>query len=954
MNDKANTVDETIPLDRPFTPAFEVRAEQPNKTAPDVEAIDAGRYRPLRFHAAGGLGRIFVAEDTELNREVALKLIKDESLASSDNRHRFELEAEITGRLEHPGVVPVYGFGLGREGRPYYAMRFIRGEPLADAIDRFHSGREKREPGEQVLELQKLLRSFLVVCETAAFAHSRGVIHRDLKPANVMLGRYGETLVVDWGLAKPVVTQDEGVQADDEPIRPPAADELNQSRQGTTKGTPAYMSPEQALGKWNVVGPASDIYSLGAILYTLLTGRLPFEASTVMETIELVSAGQFPPPRQVAADVPPALEAICLKAMHLEPSRRYQTALELAADIEHWLADEPVSAWHEPMMVRLRRWAKRHRTLLTGAAATIVVATVATSLAAWLLREKNQQLQAANERSEFNFEQAHRAVHELLDQASGNPFLRKPGMHKAQESLLRTALKYYRDFVTARSDDPQLQEELADAHLAIAAIVHDIGSPQEALAEYQEARDVLKRLLSQQPGAVPLRSRLAKVDSRLAQLDNELGKVDANRANFAQAVSTYRELLDQQPADRSLHLEFAHACYLQGEDNNDPALLKQACQEIEATRVGEAPLSGPAKVLMARTCNQLALVESNGGRIEEASTSLQDAIHLLSQLVPATDGEPEIELLRGAIDLNGGRLAQKRDDLHAARLAFESARSRFEALSARAPDVSEYKLRLATARLELGKLLLLSHEGEEAKRELAAARSGLEKLVAAFTRVLDRFELARSCLDLGGALLQAGDVDKARQPIEQSFRSFQELIAIDPLKADYRRNLAAAWNQMASIEQRSGNTDACLNALDKARHELEAIVAAHPNRPEFRHALAKVYLNLGLAEESQDRWKNAWPWLELARQAYDDEVREHPEVREYAQDRDDFLSRQITLCVAHVQELGDSLEDDVERRTLLVAALDALGDLKRRSKLSAELEAIMPALQQELEALDKP
>jgi tRNA A-37 threonylcarbamoyl transferase component Bud32 len=166
---------------------------------------DGQRFRVLRPHARGGLGAVFVAVDTELNREVALKQILDHHADDPTSRQRFLIEAEITGGLEHPGIVPVYGLGTYDGGRPYYAMRLIRGDSLKEAIERFHGdAARKADPGRRSLELRKLLRRFTDVCDAIDYAHSRGVLHRDIKPGNIIVGKHGETLVVDWGLAKPL------------------------------------------------------------------------------------------------------------------------------------------------------------------------------------------------------------------------------------------------------------------------------------------------------------------------------------------------------------------------------------------------------------------------------------------------------------------------------------------------------------------------------------------------------------------------------------------------------------------------------------------------------------------------------------------------------------------------------------------------------------------------------
>jgi tRNA A-37 threonylcarbamoyl transferase component Bud32 len=288
------------------------------------------RFRVLRPHARGGLGEVFVAHDEELHREVALKEMQAPHADDPHSRSRFLLEAEITGGLEHPGIVPVYGLGTYPDGRPFYAMRFIKGDTLHDAIQRFHRAEgPRRDPGERGLALRGLLRRFVDVCNAVAYAHARGVLHRDLKPRNAILGSYGETLVVDWGLAKPTGRRVPEGEATEETFLPVSASDSAPTRLGSVLGTPGYMSPEQASGKVDELGPASDVYSLGATLYCLLTGRAPVEGKDVGQVLHQVQQGDFAPPRQVKREVPQALEAVCLKAMALRPEERYPSARAL-------------------------------------------------------------------------------------------------------------------------------------------------------------------------------------------------------------------------------------------------------------------------------------------------------------------------------------------------------------------------------------------------------------------------------------------------------------------------------------------------------------------------------------------------------------------------------------------------------------------------------------------------
>jgi tetratricopeptide (TPR) repeat protein/tRNA A-37 threonylcarbamoyl transferase component Bud32 len=407
---------EDVPATRPPASGQDEEEAPPTRPPSVGTPTSSGlRFRILRPHARGGLGEVFVARDEELHREVALKEIQGRHADHADSRTRFVREAEITGGLEHPGIVPVYGLGHYADGRPYYAMRFIRGDSLQQAIETFHRADVPgRDPGEQALGLRQLLGRFVDVCNAIAYAHSRGVLHRDLKPGNVMLGQYGETLVVDWGLAKAGGETGETATPAEGPLKPASGSGSAPTQMGTAVGTPQYMSPEQAAGRLDLLGPASDVYSLGATLYCLLTGKVPFDAADVGALLQRVQKGEFPPPRQLKRNVPAALEAVCLKAMALNQQDRYASTRALADDIEHWLADEPVIAWREPLAVRAGRWVRRHRVLAASTAAGLVVALVLVSGGAvWLEQRKEQerrerlaQQERAREQAEAGLAQA--------------------------------------------------------------------------------------------------------------------------------------------------------------------------------------------------------------------------------------------------------------------------------------------------------------------------------------------------------------------------------------------------------------------------------------------------------------------------------------------------------------------------------------------------------------------
>ena len=372
------------------------------------------RYRVLDLLARGGLGEVYRAHDEELDRIVAVKLMRQSCAENAVSRSRFLLEAGITSILEHPGIVPVHGYGHIGDGRPYYAMRLIDGEPFKQAILRFHrEAADGPHPRGRAPGLRQLLQRFIDVCDIIGYAHSRNILHRDLKPSNILLGPYGETLVVDWGLAKDIGPINRKPWCDGEPPGEPShpgespvegqptgqestaggvpdSDRTEHGTlTGTAVGTPQYMSPEQAAGDIDRVGTAADVYGLGATLYFLLTGSPPCDGPDIPSILARVRAGEIAPPRQARPWLPGPLEAICMKALELRPADRYDSPRSLAADIEHWLADEPVSTYRDPISVNVTRWGRRHRTFAVAFGVLLVSAVVGLALGTVLLGRAN-------------------------------------------------------------------------------------------------------------------------------------------------------------------------------------------------------------------------------------------------------------------------------------------------------------------------------------------------------------------------------------------------------------------------------------------------------------------------------------------------------------------------------------------------------------------------------------
>ena len=386
---------------------------RPPRPAPGVGGATSepdARYVLRGLHAEGGIGQVWLAFDNELGRDVALKALRPDRAAGPRLAARFLHEAHVTGRLQHPGIVPVYELAPGEvpgsdEEPPFYTMRLVQGRTLTEAIQAYHARRTAGTASP--VEKTTLLTAFVSVCHTIAYAHARGVIHRDLKPDNVALGDFGEVVVLDWGFAKEIRSSVSGVTDPGPASQRPATEDSYRpgtdsksgihSVAGQVMGTPAYMAPEQAGVGNGVVDERTDVYGLGAILYELLTGRPPYLGDDTEEVLGRLRAGPPPRPNFIRPRVSLALEAICLKAMARDPGNRYPSATDVAREVQHWVADEPVEAYPEPAPARAMRFGRRHPALMAGALALIVTALFGAGLAEVLLHQ--EQAHAAEERA---------------------------------------------------------------------------------------------------------------------------------------------------------------------------------------------------------------------------------------------------------------------------------------------------------------------------------------------------------------------------------------------------------------------------------------------------------------------------------------------------------------------------------------------------------------------------
>lgn len=565
-------------------------------------AFATGRYvKEDRDPLRGGVGLVYLAKDVELNRHVAIKEIRDEYADQEQIRERFLYEAEVTACLEHPGIVPVYGMGRYENGRLWYAMRYIKAkkakasgadstaeedsastaspsETLKDAIDRHHQRAKEVSAAAREESFRELLRRYVSACEAIDYAHSRGVVHRDIKPGNILLGRHGETLVVDWGMAKNL-SGEERAPAAAESVFLPERSSYFETRGGL--GTPGFMSPEQ-YQELPATSTRSDIYSLGATLYVILTGQAPFSGS-IMEIARATMQGNFPKPRERNRAIPKTLEKIALKAMAVAPAERYATVGELAEDVKRWMSDLPISGVREPVLTRAARWSRRHKalvaTLATIAAVMIPMLALVNAKQAKLLDE-NARLLAQKEDA---LKQKEEALASRTDALDREKLARREAedLVNADRGLLLTVFKsLYADAPTKERMFIEFARSNPKSGLALAmSIGTQMNKPGADLARLERLLDespafgtnnalyhFIKTSLQLKSGKVEEAIKSARETARIDRLAagqcfNEIGVHFNDKGDRAKAKSMYLEGLTSQPDHFWCHANYADCLY---------------------------------------------------------------------------------------------------------------------------------------------------------------------------------------------------------------------------------------------------------------------------------------------------------------------------------------------------------------------------------------------------------
>jgi len=841
------------------------------------------RFRVLRPHARGGLGAVFVALDTELHREVALKQILDQQADDPTSRARFLLEAEVTGGLEHPGIVPVYGLGTYSNGRPYYAMRFIRGDSLKEAIDGFHADAAlKKEPSRRSLELRKLLRRFMDVCNAIDYAHSRGILHRDIKPANVIVGKHGETLVVDWGLAKPMGRVESRSHAGERTLVPSYASGSAETLPGSALGTPAYMSPEQAEGDLEHLGPRSDVYSLGATLYYLLTGKPPFDGD-VAEVVRAVQRGEFRPPRAVDPSLDRALEAVCLKAMSLEPADRYASPRALAEDIERWMADEPVIAWREPWARRARRWARRQRTAVTAAGAAVLMALAGTAVVLAVQTRANANLKAANtelaiantkatrantelaasiQRERERFELAQEAIRMFHTGVSEDLLLKQKEFGALRTKLLRGAQEFYHKLegLLGEQADRESRLGLGRAYYEVGDLTKELDSTKDALAMHRRALALFQDLAREAPADAGAQREIERSYSAIALLLSSLGQKAQALAATGRALAIAQALAAADPADFGRRSELARVEHLHGGFLVDNARVSEGLDTLERARASEedlvrtSPSDERVRNELAQTCDELAMHLDSSDRCDEALAVYGRARDLVEELFRANPTDPRIAHEVPRTLGNMSIALERAGRLKEALAAHDRAREVLAMIGDANPSLLSVIRDRAWIDVMTARILIATGRDAEAVPVLERARKARETLLKAGTSLIrDQTQLIRIHSQIAAIHARAGRTSQAVASREPALAVATSLADSHLDDLGIQNELALAYLDTADLLGTTGKPSETLPWLDRALAMQRKIVEAEPSNQQYRKYLADGLRHRGIVLQKCSR-----------------------------------------------------------------------------------------------------
>jgi len=952
-------------------PALEVmadlsRAAQANDEPGSLGAANSGPclgvlgdFRILREVGRGGMGVVYEAEQVSLSRRVALKVLPFAAAMDPQQLRRFKTEAQAAAQLHHTHIVPVHSVGCER-GVHYYAMQFIEGQTLAQAIaeqrraedpppfrrgsspspPRGEGGPEGRMRGERdqarsesplpspeageggpegrmkgerdqarsespapahaghegfLLEsrlqaesgpakagtptptagcrspvsdssfepppprtirsatptlssrtreyCQKAAALGIQAAEALDHAHKVGIVHRDIKPANLLLDVQGNLWVTDFGLAR-------------------LQDDTGLTITGDLLGTLRYMSPEQALAQRGYLDHRTDIYSLGATLYELVTLRPAVDGEGRQEILRKIAQDEPIAPRQPNPAIPRELETILLKAMNKEPGSRYATAQELADDLRRFLEDKPIKAKRPTAWEHLGKWSRRHKPLVGSAVAVLVLAVVGMAVGMVLLARKQAELERQRDA-------ARQAVDDMYTDVAEQWLVRQPALEPVQRAFLQKALGYYQRFAGEQSTDPSVRFNTAQAFHRVGIIQQKLSRFGEAEAAYRQELVILEKLAADSPSVPQYRSGLAVNLRELGGLLRKTADVAEGEQAIRRAIGLEESLVAESPSEPEYRNDLARsqsglAMVLWDTHRREEAeqMWRQAIA-LQESLVAESPSLAKYQEELARSHNNFGTFMRVPGRYAEAERSLARAIALWAKL---SAGSPSVPLYRsslGSSHSNLGLLLEATDRPGEAEKAYRQAIAHQEKLVVDSPSVPEYRNSVFKSQSNLGNLLEAAGRLGEAEQVFRQAIAHVETLAADSPSVPQfRNALAAGYNNLGTALTDMGRLAEAEQAYRRAIALNELLVAGSPSVPDYQKHLAGDYTNLGDLLAKTGRPAEAEPAYRRAiaLFEKPAGSSSTPDHDELARSeigLATLLQAAGRGVEAEQEYRRA-------------------------------------------------------------------------------------------------
>jgi serine/threonine protein kinase/tetratricopeptide (TPR) repeat protein len=708
--------------------AGELPAAQPEPMVTCGPAVQpgqvfAGRYKLREKLGEGGMGVVFVADQTEpVERRVALKIIR----AGLDTHRllaRFEQERQALALMDHPNIAKVFDAGMDQAGRPYFAMELVRGLPLTKYCD------DARLSPRQRLEL------FIPVCQAVQHAHQKGIIHRDLKPSNILVGLYDDRpvpKVIDFGVAKAT--------------GPRLTEQSLYTEIGSIIGTLEYMSPEQAQLNNLDVDTRSDIYTLGVILYELLTGAVPFSCKELQQaglaemlriiketepsrpstklshsgTLPSIAAQRQTEPHKLTALLRGELDWIVMKALEKDRGRRYETANGFAMDVQRYLADEPIQACPPSAGYRLRKFVRRNKGPVVAASVVLfclVAGIVGTSAGlVWAARERDEKAQALIAETKARLaeqkmrDQAVSALRAMTDDIE-NQMARATHLTEENKELLRKIVKHFEGFAALTADDAESRAIRAEGYARVGLMRYRLGELKEAETAYADALAIQKQLVADFPARPEFRHELASTHNKLGILLRNTGRPQEAETAFAEALAIQKGLAADFPARPEFRQALAGIRYNVGNLLNAAGRFQEAetayadALALRKQLASDFPTRPILRRALAMSYNSLGWLYHNMGRLKEAERAYADALTIQKQLAADFPTQPLFRQELATSHHNLGNLLRDTDRLKDAETALADALLIQKQLAADFPARPDYREELAATRLSMDALL---------------------------------------------------------------------------------------------------------------------------------------------------------------------------------------------------------------------------------------------------------